>query len=157
MKKLITLLLPLALLASGCAVAPTQPGEPASVTEDMSQFLKREWPLKGPPVIPADAMPASMCACGGHGGQSDACDATSECNLYGDECYQSDGYATGNQMPEQVWANDWDAPAEMQAPKVIKVSRPPAIPNAPGPPGRFFPVPVKPVFAPNSLDQEMVR
>lgn len=154
MKNFICLLLPLTALTLGCAVAPTQPGEAASVTEDMSQFLKREWPLKGPPVIPADAMPAHMCACGGHG--TGACDASSECLTEGEESYHPgvDAYAD---YPEQVWANDWDAPAEMQEPKVIHVSRPPAIPNGPGPPGRFFPVPVKPVFAPNSVDQEMVR
>ncbi len=159
MKKIFYVVLPSVVLSIGCAVAPTQPGEPASVTEDLSQFLKREWPLNGPPVIPADAMPASMCACGQHGscGEMSACDAANDSNCGGDECYQQDGYAYGANEPEQVWANDWDAPPEMQKPKVIRVSRPPAIPNGPGPPGRFFPVPVKPVFAPNSWDQEMVR
>ena len=106
-------------------------GEPVSVTQDMTEFLRREWPLAGRPVVPHDAMPASMCACGKHGnGAEQGC--------------ANEVYAGSS---EQVWADDWDAPDEMR-PKVIKISRPPAVPNSSGPPGRFFPVPVQPVFTP---------
>ncbi len=125
----------LALLATGCAVASTGPGEPVSVTQDFTEFLRREWPLAGRPVIPHDALPSSECVCGQHGGvcSTGACAS----NVYLGE------------SEEQIWAEDWDAPDEMR-PKVIKISRPPAVPNASGPPGRFFPVPVKPVFTPQS-------
>ncbi len=110
-----------ALFATGCAVAPTGPGEPASVTQDITEYMRREWAIGGPPVVT---------------------DAVIE-HCEGGVC-ASEVYADST---EQVWADDWDAPAEMQ-PKVIKISRPPAVPNSPGPPGRFFPVPVQPVFTP---------
>lgn len=114
-----------ALLASGCAVAPCGRAEP-SVTRDVVDYLHREWPLAGPPVVPADAQQGGCACCGG--GSYDASVACQE----GPAC----------------WGDDWNQPGYQTHGGVPHGDLPPAVPLDAPPPGRFFPAPVRPVFTP---------
>lgn len=109
------------LTASGCAVSPDgQGGE--SVTHDVVDYLHREWPLAGPPVIPPDAIQGGCACCGG-----------------------------GSHQPKpapDVYQDDWNQPGCLPAARGYTDDPPPAVPLDGGPPGRFFPVPVQPAFAP---------
>lgn len=111
------------LLASGCAVSPEgQGGE--SVTHDVVDYLHREWPLAGPPVIPPDAVQGGCACCGGGKHRTE---------------------------PEpSVYRDDWDQPGCLPHAKGYTDDPPPAVPLGAGPPGRFFPVPVQPAFTPRA-------
>lgn len=109
------------LAASGCAVAPHGRGG-QSVTHDVVDYLHREWPLAGPPVVPDDAIHGGCACCGGGN-----CQSGPDPNVYQD---------------------DWDQPGALPTSRGYTADAPPAVPLEPGPPGRFFPVPVRPAFAP---------
>jgi hypothetical protein len=114
-----------ALLASGCVVAPCKQAEP-SVTRDVVDYFHREWPLTGPPVIPADAQPCSCGCCGG-------------------------GAPVASQGPQagpECWNDDWNQGGCLPHASGRHADLPPAVPLDAPPPGRFFPAPVRPVFAP---------
>ncbi|MEO0529263.1 MAG: hypothetical protein AAF266_01670 [Planctomycetota bacterium] len=116
----------MALLASGCAVAPHGQGG-RSVTHDVVGYFQREWPLSGPPVVPPDACQGGCSCCGG-GVSPDACGGL------------------GGRGPV-AWQDDWDQPGCLPHAKGYTDDPPPAVPLEAAPPGRFFPVPVKPAFA----------
>ncbi|WP_231933154.1 hypothetical protein [Botrimarina mediterranea] len=114
-----------ALLASGCVAPPCQHAEP-SVTRDVVDYLHREWPLAGPPVVPADAQRGGCTCCGGgSGGAPTACQTGPEC-----------------------WDDDWNQAGYQPHARAPHGDLPPAVPLDAPPPGRFFPAPVRPVFAP---------
>lgn len=122
---LATAVLLAALAAGGCAVAPEGQGG-QSVTHDVANYFAREWPLAGPPVIPADAQP---CTCGASGGCVGAPHASSECET-GDD-----------------WGNGAGGWRRVEA---TLPDPPPAVPLAPPAQGRFFPVPTRPAFSPQA-------
>lgn len=126
MRTTIACLATTALLAGGCAIAPEGQGG-KSVTHDVVDYLHREWPLAGPPVIPADAC-AAACACHGGGG-----------------CPNDPVHCGDDGV---VYVDDWDQPSCDPHAFGWTDDPPPAVPLEPGPPGRFFPVPVRPAFAP---------
>lgn len=113
-------LLAASLLSAGCAIAPHGRGD-SSVTHDAVEYLNREWPLAGPPVIPPDACFGGCSCCG------DGCSAAG---------------------PQRVWADDWDQEGRYPISMGYSEDPPPAVPLDAGPQGRFFPAPVRPVFAP---------
>lgn len=115
----------MALLATGCAVAPHGRGS-ESVTHDVVDYFQREWPLAGPPTVPADACQGGCSCCGGS-------PVTSECDA-----------------EAETWDDDWNQPGCLPHAKGYTDDPPPAVPLEPGLPGRFFPVPVRPAFAPQS-------
>ena len=117
-------LLAMTTLPVGCAIGPHS-SEP-SVTADTMDFLKREWPLAGPPVLTPEQRAGSGCSCcsGGCSEASDACSEPDACVFEG--CLSSHD---NNGQP-------------------VYYDPVPAVPLEPGAPGRFFPVPVRPVFAP---------
>jgi len=119
---LLTTTAVLASLASGCAVAPGGPVD-GSVTHDVVDYLHREWPLAGPPAIPADACPGGCACCGGGAAQAAPCGPS-------------------------VYSDDWDQPGVLPTARGYTDDPPPAAPLDPPPAGRFFPVPARPPFAP---------
>lgn len=118
------------LLASGCAVAPHGPPD-GSVTHDVVDYLHRQWPLTGPPVVPADACQGSCsCCCGGSAKAPVACQAGPE-----------------------VWSDDWNQTGYQPHAGGYADDPPPAVPLDAPPPGRFFPAPVQPVFTPQGVSE----
>ena len=110
-----------ALLPVGCAIGP-QPcscqGHGGSVSGDVADYLQREWMLGAPNGAYADD-------CGDMVPYEAACQ---------EPCFQG----CGPPGPLAGWI----------ARRAAKPKPLPAVPNEPGPPGRFFPVPVRPVFEP---------
>lgn len=115
-------LLAVTTLSVGCAVGPHSP-EP-SVTADAMDFLKREWPLAGPPVLTPEQRAGHGCSC-----CSGGCSEVNDSSCEPDECVLESCFGGSNG-------------------RAVYVDPVPAVPLEPGPPGRFFPVPVRPVFAP---------
>lgn len=114
-----------ALLAAGCAVAPQGRGG-QSVTHDAVNYLHREWPLNGPPVIPADACMNGCSCCGG----GSSCETEPACD------------------PVETWSDDWNQAGCCPTAMGYTDDPPPAVPLEAAPRGRFFPAPVRPVFSP---------
>lgn len=92
-------------------------------------FLKREWPLAGPPVLTPEQRAGHGCSC-----CSGGCSETSGPSCGTDDC-EPDACAF-----EGCFGGSNG--------KVVYYDPVPAVPLEPGAPGRFFPVPVRPVFAP---------
>ena len=118
----ITGLLAVTTLLVGCAIGPHS-SEP-SVTADAMDFLQREWPLSGPPVLTHEQRAGHGCSC-----CSGGCSETNESSCEPEACV-FEGCFRGSQA------------------KATYIEPVPAVPLEPGPPGRFFPAPVRPVFSP---------
>ncbi|TWT96116.1 hypothetical protein Pla108_31980 [Botrimarina colliarenosi] len=135
----LTIVAAMALLATGCAVAPHPQGPSnGSVTHDVVDYLHREWPLNGRPVVPADACQGSCSCCGGGAVRA-----------------HQNGYSAtpATELPPEVWRDDWNQPGCLGHSRGYTDDPPPAVPLEAGGPGRFFPAPVKPVFAPQATSE----
>ncbi|MGL4512600.1 MAG: hypothetical protein ACRCT8_05870 [Lacipirellulaceae bacterium] len=144
-----------AVVSAGCVVHPASgrfaEREP-SVTDDVLSYLEREWPLEADGV----GDPASDSASGTAGDPVEQASHEDEfpCGeVVSDEscrpagCGLGLGLGLGGRQPiRNVGARlrSW-----VRVPGWINgTTRPGTIPAGAGPPGRFFPVPVSPPFAP---------
>jgi hypothetical protein len=138
-----------AVASAGCAVHPSGgrlAGRESTVTDDVLAYLEREWPLEEEQgtVVATEQEPDSRevlalaeapigCADTVDGGQPVAACGLGRTGL-------RPGLLRGGFPLPAIPVPSWLGGA----------SRPGTIPAGAGPPGRFFPAPVRPVFAPQS-------
>lgn len=140
--------------ASGCAVGPCPPGE-RTLTHDVASYLSREWPLSAAHAAPYAAAPADGVPVEGvpvEGGKPASCGTDDGNWIQGPSAgcpsavCPSAGCGGTCYEPQRVYADDWDQPGSVS--QQAKPEPIPAVPLEVGPPSRFFPVPVRPAFAP---------
>lgn len=112
-------------------IHPGYHGAPGTVSGDTLNYLRSEWPLglddDGGAYCSSPTAPDCACDDGACGGDERRCSID-----------PSEIHLAPRCGPGGLW-NSW-----AHKPKPI-----PQVPNEPGPPGRFFPVPVRPVFYPS--------
>jgi hypothetical protein len=135
-----------AAASAGCVVHPSGgrlAERESTVTDDVLAYLEREWPLEDDPgaVVAADADP----------GARDVLAIAEEPVECGEEVFAGEPAACAvgrGVLRPGLLRRGLPLPAIPVPAWLGGASRPGTIPAAAGPPGRFFPAPVRPVFAP---------